>query len=91
MTQQAGSLGNFVTFCRKEGFPGVWAVWPAPTKAAWQIIGGFAGFEALLMLVVPGKKWVGPVSPAGNVPIYWVRRCKVHVVTWFRTVMEEPS
>jgi hypothetical protein len=49
---------------------GVWSVWPRPTSTAWAIIGIFGGFEALLQLCLPGKEVYGPVSPAGNTPVY---------------------
>jgi hypothetical protein len=68
--QKNGSVAEFYSFAREEGLVGVWSVWPRPTSTAWAIIGIFGGFEALLQLCLPGKEVYGPVSPAGNTPVY---------------------
>ena len=56
---------------------GVWStlvsIWKpvffgSPT--AWAIIGIFAAVQAILMRVLPGKPFHGPITPAGNVPVY---------------------
>src|SRR5262245_1967664 len=38
------------------------------SPTAWAIIGVFAAVQLLLMRVLPGKPFHGPVTPAGNVP-----------------------
>ncbi len=40
------------------------------TPLAWKIIASFAAFQLFLMKVVPGKPFVGPITPMGNIPIY---------------------
>lgn len=40
------------------------------TATAWKIIATFAAFQLFLMKAIPGKPFVGPVTPKGNVPIY---------------------
>lgn len=40
------------------------------TPMAWKILATFAAFELLLMRIIPGKPFLGPVTPKGNVPIY---------------------
>jgi 7-dehydrocholesterol reductase len=40
------------------------------TKEGWTIIGVFAAFELMLMRFLPGKLFYGPITPAGNVPVY---------------------
>jgi len=40
------------------------------TPLAWKILASFAAFQLFLMKVVPGKPFVGPITPKGNVPIY---------------------
>lgn len=40
------------------------------TATAWKILAVFAAFQLLLMKIVPGKPFVGPITPKGNVPIY---------------------
>jgi len=48
----------------------VW--WPIVLgdHTAWSMIACFAFFQLLLMRVLPGKIFYGPISPKGNVPIY---------------------
>lgn len=40
------------------------------TPTAWKILASFAAFQLFLMKAVPGKPFVGPVTPKGNIPIY---------------------
>lgn len=40
------------------------------TPLAWKMIAAFAAFQLLLMKIVPGKPFVGPITPKGNIPIY---------------------
>jgi len=40
------------------------------TETGWTIIGVFAAFELALMRLLPGKTFYGPVTPAGNIPVY---------------------
>ena len=40
------------------------------SPTAWKIITYFAAFQLLLMKYVPGKFFLGPITPKGNVPIY---------------------
>lgn len=65
--------------------------WPS-TKAI-QILLTFAGFELALIKLVPGNKFEGPVTPAGNVPKYTANGFQCFVITlvayllgayWFR-------
>lgn len=37
---------------------------------AWKIIAIYASFQLLLMKIVPGKPFEGPITPMGNIPIY---------------------
>ena len=37
---------------------------------AWKIIAIYATFQLLLMRIVPGKPFLGPVTPMGNIPLY---------------------
>ena len=56
-----------------QGMAGLGSIWPAPTAWAWCCIGSFAALQAAMQLLVPGKKFVGPVTPMGNQPVYKVR------------------
>lgn len=40
------------------------------TPEAWKILAVFAGLQLLLMRVIPGKAFHGPVTPGGHVPVY---------------------
>ncbi|MCH9770653.1 MAG: 7-dehydrocholesterol reductase, partial [Gammaproteobacteria bacterium] len=40
------------------------------SKIAWEIIGIFALTQLILMRIIPGEKYSGPVTPQGNVPQY---------------------
>ncbi len=40
------------------------------SPAAWKILGAFAAFQLLLMRVIPGKPFLGPITPKGNIPVY---------------------
>jgi 7-dehydrocholesterol reductase len=37
---------------------------------AWTILGCYSAFQLLLMKIVPGKPFAGPITPKGNIPIY---------------------
>jgi 7-dehydrocholesterol reductase len=79
-----GSLGALVELFRAEGPAALWHIWQpvffgSPT--AWSIIGVFAAFELVLLRVLPGKDFHGPVTPAGNVPVYKANGVAAFVVT----------
>ncbi len=51
----------------------LWSIWSphalgSPT--AWAIIGIFAAVQLAFMRLLPGRRWEGPVTPRGNVPVY---------------------
>ncbi len=48
----------------------IWIPVAFGSAKAWKIIGIFAAFQLLLMRVVPGKPFLGPITPMGNVPLY---------------------
>lgn len=73
MVHADGSVVRAYEHLREHGvLEGLKAIWPMPTMAAWKIIFGFGLFEAALQLLLPGKRFEGPVSPSGNVPVYKV-------------------
>ena len=69
-----GSIGALLDqFARDGFFSSLWSIWKPVffgTKTAWAIIGIFAVVELLLMRVLPGKPFHGPVTANGNVPVY---------------------
>lgn len=71
-TKLDGSLLAFVEFVKLEGLKGLYAAWPRPSLEAWSFIVGHGVLQAALQLLMPGKAHKGPVTPAGNVPLYKV-------------------
>ncbi|MDR3624319.1 MAG: hypothetical protein P4L16_04170 [Chlamydiales bacterium] len=69
-----GSFITFWNFITENGFIASASTilgpvfWGSPT--AWAIISSFAITQLILMKLVPGKMWTGPITPSGNEPIY---------------------
>ncbi|KAG8070646.1 hypothetical protein GUJ93_ZPchr0006g46439 [Zizania palustris] len=82
MVHADGSVMRTYEHLRDHGLvEGLKAIWPMPTMVAWKIIFGFGVFEAALQLLLPGKRFEGPVSPAGNVPVYKANGLQAYAVT----------
>lgn len=77
MVHADGSLLQTWEYLRQNGLQGFIDIWPRPTAIAWKIIACYGAFEAALQLLLPGKRVEGPISPAGNRPVYKV------LDTWF--------
>lgn len=71
-SQTDGSILSFVMECQKNGlFQTIYSIWPDAFDAtAWKMISVYFITEILLLRLVPGKPFDGPVTPAGNVPKY---------------------
>lgn len=73
-TVHRGSLAALYQQILADGlFPTLMAIWKSVffgTPAAWAIIGIFAAVQLILMRVLPGKPFHGPVTANGNVPVY---------------------
>jgi len=78
MVHLDGSAAQFWDFCKQQGLQGFLSICPKPTLIAWELIASYAAFEAALQLLLPGERVIGPVSPAGNIPVY-----KVNILMWF--------
>lgn len=72
MVHADGSVLQTWDYLRQHGLQGFIDIWPKPTATAWKIIACYALFEAALQLWLPGKRVEGPISPAGNRPVYKV-------------------
>ncbi|KAM0914860.1 hypothetical protein ACQ4PT_011237 [Festuca glaucescens] len=82
MVHADGSVVRTYQHLRDHGLlEGLRSLWPMPTVAAGKIILGFAFFEAALQLLLPGKRFEGPVSPSGNVPVYKANGLQAYAVT----------
>lgn len=73
-THLGGSFLSLAHFFVDEGFlSALWQIWGPyffGSKMAWLLIFSFMSFQLLLMKIVPGKKFLGPVTPRGNIPVY---------------------
>ncbi|MDE3045488.1 MAG: 7-dehydrocholesterol reductase [Verrucomicrobiota bacterium] len=73
-TSLGGSFTAFWDLVQTNGlFPTLINIWKpvffgSPT--AWKILACYSIFQLLLMRFVPGKPFLGPVTPKGNIPIY---------------------
>ena len=47
-----------------------WIPYLLGSATAWKFILPFSALQLLLMRILPGKSTLGPVTPAGNVPMY---------------------
>ncbi|KAG2658314.1 hypothetical protein PVAP13_1KG248000 [Panicum virgatum] len=82
MVHADGSVLKTYEHLREHGLvEGLKAIWPMPTVVAWKIIFGFGLFEAVLQLLLPGKRFEGPISPTGNVPVYKANGLQAYAVT----------
>lgn len=72
MVHADGSMLQTWDYLRQHGLDGLMNIWPKPTATAWKIIASYGAFEAALQLLLPGKRVEGPISPAGNRPVYKV-------------------
>jgi 7-dehydrocholesterol reductase len=48
----------------------VWSPYFFGSAAAWKMLACFSIFQLLLIRYLPGKTFYGPITPAGNVPVY---------------------
>jgi 7-dehydrocholesterol reductase len=69
--------GSFLTlknmFVQQGFFNALYDIWKPVffgTSTAWLLIFAFASCQLILMKYLPGKPFLGPVSPKGNVPEY---------------------
>ncbi len=69
-----GKVTTLVDEIMKHGFISLlmkaWLPYMFGSAMAWKLIAPFCIFQLILMRVLPGKMTKGPVTPAGNVPIY---------------------
>jgi 7-dehydrocholesterol reductase len=80
-----GSLRALLGEFARDGFfatlMSIWKPVMFGTSTAWAIIGVFAAVELLLMRILPGKPFHGPITPAGNVPVYKANGVAAFVVS----------
>ncbi|XP_068636354.1 7-dehydrocholesterol reductase [Aristolochia californica] len=81
MVHADGSVAITWEYLKHHGFEGLRTIWPKPSLIAWKIIASFAVFEAILQLALPGERVEGPISPAGNQPVYKANGLQAYAVT----------
>lgn len=52
------------------GLPYLAAAYPPSSWAGLRYLAAFGAIQAVLQLLVPGKRFEGPPTPKGNVPVY---------------------
>ena len=84
-TALGGSLSALLSLIAHDGlFTTIGHIWGPVvfgTKTAWSIIGIFAAVELVLMRVLPGKEFLGPITANGNVPVYKANGVLAFLVT----------
>lgn len=74
LTQLNGSSYALFAIIKSEGWIALlkkaWFPYIFGSRVAWSYILPYAAFQLILMKVLPGKETKGPVTPAGNVPVY---------------------
>src|SRR3990167_11390988 len=51
------------------------------TAQGWRLLGIFMVVQLLLMRIIPGKRFEGPITPQGNVPLYKANGVPCYFIT----------
>ena len=76
-----GSLSAIADAFGKKGLALIPEIWPSTSPRAWQLLGAYALFEALLQVYLPGKPFKATMTANGNVPVYKANGVQSLVVT----------
>ncbi|MES2122077.1 MAG: 7-dehydrocholesterol reductase [Chlamydiota bacterium] len=80
-----GSLEALMQLFSQEGvFHTIRSIWGPVffgTPMAWKILAFFAAGELTLMKLLPGRKYYGPVTPKGNIPVYKANGVSAFLIT----------
>ena len=76
-----GSLSTIADAFGKKGLALISEIWPSTSPRAWQLLGAYALFEALLQVYLPGKPFKATMTANGNVPVYKANGVQSLVVT----------
>jgi len=80
-SKAGGSVVTLVSGIAADPAGFIGGVWPSPSAEAWRTLGCWMAFTAAVQLFMPGKTWHGPVSVAGNVPVYTANGMQSYVFT----------
>lgn len=82
-----GSVLRLFELMQRDGIyavvSGVWGPIFFGTKIAWSAIAIFAAFQLLLMKILPGRQYAGPITPKGNIPYYKSNGLAAFCITLF--------
>jgi 7-dehydrocholesterol reductase len=78
--------GDWIGYGREVAARGFWAVltgyWPTPwNPMVWKWIGTFLLFQIMILKLVPGKPFIGNVTPQGNRPVYRANGLQCYFLT----------
>lgn len=80
-----GSLQALWALFSQNGFLGTWdLIWGGVffgSAKAYTIIGIYMVIQLVLMRLMPGRRWSGPITPKGNVPVYKANGVSCYLVT----------
>ncbi len=80
--QYKGSTTDFIAFVSDQSnWPAFVASLPTLSWEATTYIAVFGVFQAFLQLAVPGKPFIGPISPKGNRPVYKANGVQCYFIT----------
>lgn len=84
-TQLEGSLLRLWQMMQEQGiFHTIYQIWSPVfwgSHIAWKIISVFGIFQLIIMRLLPGKPFYGPITAKGNVPIYKANGVKAFITT----------
>ena len=76
-----GSAAEFLRGLAAGGASYLAACHPAPSWASLRYIAAFGAVQASLQLFLPGRRFEGPPTPKGNVPVYTANGVQAYAAT----------
>lgn len=80
-----GSFSTLFSLFKEEGIlqtiPQTIAPFLIGSPLAWKIILGFIVFQLILIRILPGKSFKGPITPQGNIPTYKENGLSAFIIT----------
>jgi 7-dehydrocholesterol reductase len=73
--------GSVLAFAEEASLDRVVQLWPLPSVKAAAMLGAWITLQALLLLALPGRRQLGPVTPAGDRVAYKLNGVPALLVT----------
>ncbi len=84
-TALQGSFAQFFVLIWQQGLlltiKQIWAPVFWGSAIAWQMIASFVLFQFVLIKILPGKTFYGPITPKGNIPVYKANGISAFIMT----------